>query len=678
MSEHLRIVQVNCAKNPDTVDGLLERLIPSTHIILVQEPVWSDIGNGVRGPQGRTEWTPFIPLYPIPDDVTPSVMAYVNNDLWDASCVRARPDVFSDQRAMALDLILPSGTLQVWNIYNPPRNYRGNDAQYYDMMGKLLSMDVLGKSVFMAGDFNLHHQEWDPTMEGNSPGSDEFVAWAAAQSFSLLNTLGVVTRKAQTTKQVDSILDLTYMTLAASAAFPPTGWIADRSIAPVSDHVALVTTLYLHPDTGLPQKASGRFDNFRRANISDFQQALAGTLSRHRRLFENPDTPCTTLWEIFLDACTYAASASTPPITRQPKNGWWNPTLSRLRDEVAFFYDKMRGCAVHTGAHADLALKWVEAKRQFKKAIRASKKLYFQNLLENAKPSDIWRFQKWGKGTRPYTSPPLVDPRLPRGSPPTGISVEQKADIFRHQFFPKAGAADPPCPDFGPPKPRWDFPEITTEEIRKSVFDPSIKKAPGASGMTFGVLRTAWNVASMEICAIIRRSFIHADVPPDWKKEIVAVIPKLGKPDYSIPKAYRPIALIECIAKVVERVVSCRLGYLNQSLQLAPDQFAGTPGLGMVDALQFAIHHIQQARARNRQVSIMKFDIKGFFNTIPRNVLIALLRSEGCPEIVLAWLDAFLDDRTCQFKIDRVLTELYRTYGDRPSPPCLVCSSPPT
>ena len=41
-----------------------------------------------------------------------------------------------------------------------------------------------------------------------------------------------------------------------------------------------------------------------------------------------------------------------------------------------------------------------------------------------------------------------------------------------------------------------------------------------------------------------------------WKQAIGAILKKLGKPDYSALKAYRVIALLNCLGKVSERILA--------------------------------------------------------------------------------------------------------------------------
>ena len=57
----------------------------------------------------------------------------------------------------------------------------------------------------------------------------------------------------------------------------------------------------------------------------------------------------------------------------------------------------------------------------------------------------------------------------------------------------------------------------------------------------------------------------HGVHPEVFKKSVTVVIPKPNKPDYSSPKAYRVIALPNCLGKVLEKIVARRLSYYAES-----------------------------------------------------------------------------------------------------------------
>lgn len=56
-----------------------------------------------------------------------------------------------------------------------------------------------------------------------------------------------------------------------------------------------------------------------------------------------------------------------------------------------------------------------------------------------------------------------------------------------------------------------------------------------------------------------------------WRGARIVVLQKSGKPEYSIPGAYRPISLLNTLGKLLEAVVARRLSYLTEKHGLLPD-----------------------------------------------------------------------------------------------------------
>ena len=48
------------------------------------------------------------------------------------------------------------------------------------------------------------------------------------------------------------------------------------------------------------------------------------------------------------------------------------------------------------------------------------------------------------------------------------------------------------------------------------------------------------------------------------------VLRKPGKDDYTIPKAYRPIALFNIIGKLMDSIIVKRISYMTEIYQLLP------------------------------------------------------------------------------------------------------------
>ncbi|KAH9958432.1 hypothetical protein BC827DRAFT_1136232, partial [Russula dissimulans] len=128
--------------------------------------------------------------------------------------------------------------------------------------------------------------------------------------------------------------------------------------------------------------------------------------------------------------------------------------------------------------------------------------------------------------------------------------------IFSNRFFvetppdvPLHFSDDPQTRPSRPP------PSIPDTLINALLADTSNKSAPGASGHTWKVLKWVWEATPDRLTNLIRACIRAGHHPREWKEATVCVIPKPGQADYTILKNFRPIALLECLGKLVEKVV---------------------------------------------------------------------------------------------------------------------------
>ncbi|KAJ6617451.1 hypothetical protein B0H10DRAFT_1727473, partial [Mycena sp. CBHHK59/15] len=106
------------------------------------------------------------------------------------------------------------------------------------------------------------------------------------------------------------------------------------------------------------------------------------------------------------------------------------------------------------------------------------------------------------------------------------------------------------------------FQDATFDEVRETIRATSANTAPGDSEVTYKVIRWAWQDANTEIYTLIKRCLRNGFHPREWRKAIAVALRKPRKPDYSNPRAYRLIQLLECMGKILEKVVARRLSYL--------------------------------------------------------------------------------------------------------------------
>ena len=106
----------------------------------------------------------------------------------------------------------------------------------------------------------------------------------------------------------------------------------------------------------------------------------------------------------------------------------------------------------------------------------------------------------------------------------------------------------------------------------------SSSKAPGPDGLGFECLKIAY-AAIPEYFHSLFEVLIRAGYHPKiWREATIVIIKKAGKPDYSAPKAYRPISLLNCLGKISEKIMATRLAHMAERHHLLDRlQIGGRP-----------------------------------------------------------------------------------------------------
>ena len=185
--------------------------------------------------------------------------------------------------------------------------------------------------------------------------------------------------------------------------------------------------------------------------------------------------------------------------------------------------------------------------------------------------------------------------------------------------------------DLGPQETDLEYFSVTRRETRDAIYTAAQLNAPGISGLMGRAWRWAWSVLQDEIFHLIR---LCADLGYHlkmWRSAIAVVIQKPNR-DYVNPRSYRLIQLLEVLGKTLERIQARRLAYLAAKYNLFPStQYGRISRRSAQDAVMMIIHDIKAAWNHNRAVSMLTFDITGFFDTIPHAHLIDTLRNCHIP-----------------------------------------------
>jgi hypothetical protein len=121
-------------------------------------------------------------------------------------------------------------------------------------------------------------------------------------------------------------------------------------------------------------------------------------------------------------------------------------------------------------------------------------------------------------------------------------------------------------------------------------------KAPGEDGLPMLLWKQLWQWLYEVILRVFTASVNLGYYPGQWKRAKIFVLRKPGKPDYTIPGAYRLVSLLNTLGRGLEAVIAKRLSYYAEAHGLLPNtQFGGRLGRNTEQALLVLRNAIDRA-----------------------------------------------------------------------------------
>ena len=194
---------------------------------------------------------------------------------------------------------------------------------------------------------------------------------------------------------------------------------------------------------------------------------------------------------------------------------------------------------------------------------------------------------------------------------------DEKSTALATSFPPPLSQSSVPD-DAEYPNPVPDPPDITIEQIEHSINKLSPMKAPGPDGIKNIVFKKCSKTLAPHLLCLFRTVFLLKTYFDPWQEFITVVLRKPGKPNYTTPKAYHPIALLNTTSKLLMAVIADQLTYVLESYNLLPNtHFSGRPGCSTTDSLHLLEATIKNAWRAGKIISALFLDIEGAFpNTV--------------------------------------------------------------
>ena len=184
---------------------------------------------------------------------------------------------------------------------------------------------------------------------------------------------------------------------------------------------------------------------------------------------------------------------------------------------------------------------------------------------------------------------------------------------FETHFFHFPSPTKPVLTLPGTLAPKHPFYTITKDEVKHALSGTSNKSAPGPSGIGYKLVKWAF-AAHPEFILDIYNTALHFGHHP-WTTAKVVIIPKPNKSDYSAAKAYRPVSLLECFGKVLEKIVTNRFTSDSNLHDILPrSQFGSRPYHSATDTCTMLRYKASTTINSGHIGGTLLFDISCFFD----------------------------------------------------------------
>lgn len=624
MLEHpFRIIQANLNRNQAATETVLDIAVrEKADIVAVQEPwLLRDNDKGYKGTRSTAHQAFNQIILPLHDPSTrPRTMLYVSTrTLLDVSPILEDtndgdllPFTISDRRG---------GKVQVVNLYNE-KDQEGQKT----IDRALYSLPLLPNSLVL-GDFNVRHPSWDP--RGHDSASN-LLGWLEDNDFTLRNEIGVGTFF-RPHLAAESVLDLAFT--KGSLSQHDVNW---RTINVGSDHLAISLDIQGTSQTG--QREKKKVLDLAKADWDLFQSTLlAKSMSIN---FSSSESMANS----FTSCITQATKEAIPERTIDASSKrWWTPELRALRRQMSRSYRTAFSCGRNP---EDLERRsYLQARNKYFQAIKTAKKDHWNAFLEKEDPKSIFKAMAYTKSSS-RRQIPTIDQQS---------SFEGKCNAFTKTLFPAPPHQEPlPTRWASYTEGSWEWPCLAEEELATACSSSKVKgKTPGPDNITQAIISKAYQAIPITFLRVYSTLIDNGYHPLCWKVATGAILAKPGKPDYSKPKAYRVISLLNCLGKVSERILAQRLGRLAETTPLLDDsQLGGRKKKSAVDAALLLTNEVENNRLKGHKTSAVFMDVKGAFDHVAKNRLLQTMIHLKLPHNLVRWVQSFLSNRKLRLAFD--------------------------
>ena len=603
--------------------------------------------------KANAHWRVVYPTHKYTHNSRPRAISLINSKI---STNNWKQIPFPSRDIVIIQFVGVQGYCTIINIYNDGTNNRTIELLEQFLAGNIREVrPSLLDHMLWLGDFNRHHPLWDE--ERNSHLFTRSALDDAQKLLDLIADYGM-------TQALPKDLPTLKSSSSGNWTRPDNVFCTDHSLetltlcttdpsqrGPKTDHVPILT----HMNLDVPPAPESEFRNYREVDWGSFNTHLCDLLSKlpppHQ--IDTEEDFQKTAHE--LDNALRATVESCVPKTKPSPHTkrWWSKDLTLMRKETnqlnRLSY-KFRALPNHPCHKASKT-----ARNKLADSIFKAKREHWQNWLEEATEGDVWtahRYIKTPPGDGGRTRIPTLNGKADDGTPIIATTNQEKGELLAKTLFPPPPESSSVPADFNYPDPAEKWTPITREHLVEAIRKLNRSKAPGPDGIANIVFKKC-PILVDRLLPIFNATLQLDTYYEPWRESTTVIIRKPGKPDYSIPKAYRPIALLNTTAKLLSALIADRVSYILETHNLLPStHFGGRPGRSTTDSLHLLEATIRHAWRQGKVVSALFLDIEGAFPNAVTDRLLHNMRTRGLPPEVVGYTQCLLQGRRTRLRFD--------------------------
>jgi hypothetical protein len=529
------------------------------------------------------------------------------------------------------------------NVYT--RGTRGPRVQEWTKIQEALNSNQ--DNILLLGDFNTHHPRWGGLGVVCEEPANHLLVEAELRGLYLITARGEATWRRGASK---TTIDLTFATYGIRQrvlqCIPKEEW------ALTQDHIPIEIRLDGHIQ--VRQQAERNRYAATKLDTEGVKRAI------RTEAWEQASDPLLALQQALIRLLPQYC-----PRTRRYQGSMpdWSPRASEL---LAGARRARRRLTASNREEDRVAMRALTNSLQ--KELRANARAKWRKTLGQASSdynggnASLWQLIRWSKrkASKAHKDPNIPALRRQEGAPLEDQN-ETKAEILAEKFFPRETRQVTAEIQLSH---QLNAPTILEEEIQDIIKKLPTGKAPGPDEIPNEVLRDLREEITPGVTQAIRRLTAGGPLPQSLRESTTVVLRKEGKKDYTLPGGYRPIALENTIAKVVEKFLAQRLSLAAEQHEMIPwTQMGARKERSTLSAIGLISAYIQTAWSARPGcvVSLLCLDLAGAFDNTPQVRIVEILRNKGVEPWLVHGIECFLHKKRTRLAFDNYTSEWVNT-----------------